>query len=521
MAQSFIKGTLILTLATLISKVLGSIFRIPLQNIAGDEVLGIFSLVYPVYMTALILSVAGIPIAISKLISEARAEKNEENVRSIFLTASILAFSFGVLGFGFIYAFAAPLAELLGGQSTKYSLILVSATLLVAPYMAVYRGFFQGHNNMQPTAISQVIEQFVRVGLMIVIAIYLVSKSSSSEQIAAWIMVGSIIGALSSLVYLRTLFSRSPVKPKGKGSYNFTAFKFWSARILKLSIPICIGALTMALINLVDSVTIPFSLKLAGFKETEVGYLYGIYGRGLSLVQIATVFSTSLVLPLIPLITSMMAKKNEAEAKTIIERSFKMTHFISWPAAVGMLVLTLPLNLALFTNFEGSDVLAVTVFSSVFMSLAVLGTGILQGINKSVFAAVIIVVGGILKVVLNFVLVAYYGLIGAAVSTLIVYFMIVLLNAQAIKKEIPFRSLTKEWSVFFGGSIVMGIILVLPFYWLAVKEWTRLFALVYSGLAAVIGAMVYVVFVVVLKGLSRQELSSFPLIGKFFKRERL
>src|SRR5690606_7210523 len=147
--SAFVKSTFILTLATLLSKVLGSIFRIPLQNIAGDEVLGIYSIVYPVYMVALILSVAGIPTAISKLIAEARAEGNQLKIREIYMTASILALLFGLISFLLVQKFADPIANILGGPEVRYALIIVATTLLIAPYMAVYRGYFQGFEDMR------------------------------------------------------------------------------------------------------------------------------------------------------------------------------------------------------------------------------------------------------------------------------------------------------------------------------------------------------------------------------------
>jgi len=193
MSQStFVKSTLILTIATLLSKVIGSIFRIPLQNIAGDEVLGIFSLVYPVYMVALYLSVAGIPIAISKLIAEARTSMDTAKIKKIYVTARILALSFGVISFTIIYGFSEQIANALGGPSTEIALIIVALTLLVAPYMAVYRGFFQGFGDMRPTAISQVIEQLVRVALILIVAYFLVAMDYSNDIVAGGIMAGSV-----------------------------------------------------------------------------------------------------------------------------------------------------------------------------------------------------------------------------------------------------------------------------------------------------------------------------------------
>ncbi|MCM3238458.1 polysaccharide biosynthesis protein [Heyndrickxia oleronia] len=518
MNQSFIKSTLILSIATLVSKILGSIFRIPLQNIAGDQVLGIFSLVYPVYMVALTLSVAGIPIAISQLITKARVNQNQTDIRNIFVTAGILAFLFGVISFSFISIFSRPIAHVLGGQDTRISLLIVASTLLIAPYMAVYRGFYQGFEDMRPTAISQVLEQLVRVGFILVIAYIFVQQHYTNQVIAGGIMIGSPIGALLSLIYLRSKFARDSIKPTSEVKYTYDDFKKIGKQILKISIPICIGAITMALLNFVDSITIPFSLRSFGDSEKEITYLYGIYGRGLSLVQIATVFSSSIVLPLIPLITSKLLNNERVQASNIIGRAHWLTNIVSWPAAFGLLALTLPLNLALFKNTEGSMVLAIINFSSVFTSLTVLGTGILQGMNKAKQAAIIIIIGVLAKVITNIVFVKYFGLTGAGISTLLIYIVIFFINTHLIMKNVSFSLWNRKTLVSIFASIVMGAVVGVPTLYLQITDWGRMSALLYLGGSIVIGGLIYAILLILLKAIDREELSSFPIIGKFFKK---
>jgi len=475
MNNTFVKSTLILSIATLISKLLGSIFRIPLQNIAGDEVLGIFTLVYPVYMVALILSVAGIPVAISKLISEARVNNDKGAIDEIYRTASILTILFGVLSFSLIVIFSDQIANLLGGPSVKPALIIVSLTLLIAPYMAVYRGFFQGFENMVPTAISQVIEQFVRVGLILILAFILVNKNYDSEYVSAGVMVGSSLGALASLIYLQRLYKKH-IKGENaikRSPFSFEKFIKTSKTILLISIPISIGAITMALVNLVDSLTIPMSLLNANVDSSKLNYLYGIYGRGLSLVQIVTVLSASLVLPLIPLITRKLAENDLKSTRQIIEKTHFMSHLISWPAAFGLFALTVPLNIALFTNTEGSYVLAIIGISSVFTSLAILGTGILQGMNLAKHAAYIVVGAVILKVVTNILFIKQLGLVGAAYSTFLIYIVIFFINSYVLKRRTTFTMWSKKHTMIVVSAIVMATVIGLPTVYFEVELWSR------------------------------------------------
>ncbi len=125
--------------------------------------LGIFRLVFPVYMIALTLSVAGVPLAISKLIAELNEKNKQKEIAKLFKSASIIGMVFGTFGCLVIVLFSTEIASMLGGQETRVPLLVTSLALLVAPYMAVYRGYFQGFGDMKPTGISQVIEQFVRV----------------------------------------------------------------------------------------------------------------------------------------------------------------------------------------------------------------------------------------------------------------------------------------------------------------------------------------------------------------------
>ncbi|MGP4078039.1 putative polysaccharide biosynthesis protein [Halobacillus sp. K22] len=514
--STFFKSTFILTLAALFSKILGSLFRIPLQNIAGDEVLGIFTLVYPVYMVTLILSVAGIPLAISKLIAEARTNDNTLHIRLIYVTASILGLLFGVFSFTVIAVLSSPISQLLGGPEIEPALLLVATGLLIAPYMAVYRGYFQGYENMNPTAISQVIEQFFRAALVLLIAYVLTRMSISNEWIAGGIMAGSLFGVLASFIYLRFTYVRSPKRIQKSTSYSFNDFKTWSRTILRISIPIAIGAVTMALLNFVDSFTIPFSLERHTVEaSSSTTYLYGIYGRGLSLVQIATVFATSIILPLVPLLTAKQKEGNRADMRSTIEATHRLTNLISWPAAIGLAALAIPLNVALFTNAEGSLVIAILGVSSVFTSLTIVGTGILQGLDFARKAAIIIIAGVVCKTFLNLLLVSWLGLEGAGLSTLIVYVLIAIVNTFFIVRYISFSIVSKSDMKIIGSSIVMGLLVGLPSLYYSISDWGRWEALLYSLLAIILGGIVYIGCLYALKAIDRETLKRMPIFGKY------
>ena len=165
--------------------------------------LGIFRLVFPVYMIALTLSVAGVPLAISKLIAELHEKNDQDGIAKLFTSASIIGVIFGVLGFSVIMIGSSMFANMLGGQDTRLPLIVTSFALLIAPYMAVYRGYFQGFGDMIPTGVSQVIEQFIRVFFMLAIAFLFVYWNKESDVVTGGAMIGSCLGVITSLIYLR------------------------------------------------------------------------------------------------------------------------------------------------------------------------------------------------------------------------------------------------------------------------------------------------------------------------------
>ncbi|MDQ0254511.1 O-antigen/teichoic acid export membrane protein [Evansella vedderi] len=517
MTKSLVQGAFYLTIATMLSKIIGSAFRIPLQNIAGNEVLGIFTLVYPVYMTVLILAVAGIPLAISKLISESRAIGEEENIRHIFITASLLALLFGCISFVGLLSSLDSLVVLLGGEYIRLSIIVISFSLLIAPYMAVYRGYFQGFDIMKATAVSQVIEQIVRVFFILLFAFFLVQQNQPSHIVTAGVMAGSIIGVFASFVYLRIYYTRVGPKPKEEPSqkYNWQAFKLWSKKILVLAIPICIGIITLALINLIDSLTVPTQLRAIGFDEETIPYIYGYYGRGLALVQIGVVFAQSMVIPLIPLITSALVKGEKEHTSSLTEKALSYTHLTSWPISIGLLALTIPINYAFFGDFRENAVIAILHFNALFTAFAIMTTGLLQGMNRSFHAALIVLGCAALKVILNIVFIRHFGLMGVAISTVIVYALMTIFNLVLIKNTITLKMWKRHHFIYGLSAIVMGIVVALPLYWLDLTEWTRGNTFVYLMGMILLGALIYGGMILALKGITSRELKQIPYIGKY------
>ena len=384
-------------------------------------------------MIALTLSVAGVPLAISKLIAELHEKNDENGIAKLFTSASIIGVIFGVLGFSVIMIGSSMFANMLGGQDTRLPLIVTSFALLIAPYMAVYRGYFQGFGDMIPTGVSQVIEQFIRVFFMLAIAFLFVYWNKESDVVTGGAMIGSCLGVITSLIYLRMKYVKVYIVIKVI-HIHYKILKIMQ-KILQVSIPIAVGALSMPVLNLVDSVTIPHMLHES---TTTIQEQFGIYSRGFAFTQLIVVFASAMVFPLIPLLTAALTKKDVALAKQTIERTNELAHVLTTPITIWLMALAVPLNVGLFTDAKGSGMLAILIGSSYFTSLMVLSIGILQGINRSKQAAWIVVGASFVKVILNIVLVSQFGITGAAYSTLIIYIMICIVNYIYIRKELAY-----------------------------------------------------------------------------------
>ncbi|MBJ7960991.1 polysaccharide biosynthesis protein [Bacillus cereus group sp. N28] len=501
MNKKFVKGAAILTVTTFISKVVGSFFQIPLQNIAGDEVLGIFRLVFPVYMIALTLSVAGVPLAISQLIADLHEKNDRDGIAKLFTSASIIGVIFGVLGFLIIIIGSSGIANMLGGQETRLALIVTSFALLIAPYMAVYRGYFQGFGDMIPTGVSQVIEQLIRVFFMLTISYIFVYWNKGSDIITGGAMIGSCFGVITSLIYLRMKYVKSTYRYKSE-TYSLQDFKKNAKSILRVSVPIAIGALSMPVLNLVDSVTIPHVLHES---STTIQEQFGIYSRGFAFTQLIVVFASAIVFPLIPLLTAALTKKDIALAKLTVKRTNEFAHVLTMPITIWLMALAVPLNVALFTDTKGSGMLAILIGSSYFTSLMVLSIGILQGINRSMQAAWIVIGVSFVKIVLNIALVNQFGINGAAYSTLIIYIMICIANHIYIRKDLSYPIAIGKFLAVIGVSSILGIALYFGTTLINVTD-SRILAMIYSAVALSIASVLYGICALKLNWISKEQI---------------
>lgn len=530
MGQSFVKGAAILGAAALISKLLGVFYRIPYQNMTGDEGLFIYQQVYPVYSTLLVLATAGFPIAVSKLVSERLALGDTYGAKRVFRVSSLVLSATGVCFFCMLFFGAGTIATWMGSpEMLTLPIKSVSFALLIVPVMSVMRGYFQGHQNMVPTAVSQVTEQFVRVFTIIVAAYWVTSSGLELVYAGAGAVFGAVTGAVTALVTLLFFWRRNRQMRRELAvtvTVDRTEFDHDSTfkiikRILYYAIPICFGSLVLPLLGLVDSFTVANMLeRVQGMPNAEAAALKGVYDRGQPLIQFSAFFATALALSIVPAVSEALAKGQHALVALRSEIALRITFLFGLPASVGLAVIAEPTNILLYENGKGSLALAVLAFTTVFSTLGVTSSGILQGLGLVMLPARNLLFGVVVKLVLNLGLIGPFGIVGAAIATVAAYAVSTSLNLLAIIRRVK---LNIAWRDFQLKPILSAVFMAVSVYCVmagvragmaGVVESVRLAMLVTVLLSVATGVIVYAVILFRSGAISRDDLKSVPRLDR-------
>lgn len=444
--RNFLKGAAILGISGFIVKILGALYRIPLGNMIGDEGMGYYQTAYPLYNLMIAISTAGIPVAIAKLVSEKRAIKDYYGAHKVFKIALYGIFLGGLLTSCTVFITSKfVVTNVIKNPNSYYALIALSPALLFSPLLAAYRGYFQGMQDMTPTALSQIIEQLFRVSVGLFLAIYLLEKGIPLA--AGGASFGASAGAMIAFILLTAIyFSRlKKIKSEFKeGIKHYTEdTKIIIKKLLHIAIPIAIGASIVPLTALIDVSIVMKRLQTIGFNEIEANELYGqLTGFAQTLINFPQVFSMALAVSLVPAISSANARNNKYLVNTTIVSGVRVILLIGLPAACGLYALSTPIIKLLYfsvpeaVQLSAGKILQYLSFSVIFLTLLQALTAVLQGIGKQTIPVRNLMIGSSLKLVLTYTLcgVPGIGILGAVIGTIVSYFVASILNIIAIIK---------------------------------------------------------------------------------------
>ncbi|OXS56140.1 O-antigen/teichoic acid export membrane protein [Bacillus sp. V-88] len=511
MSSKLIRGTFILTLGTFISKFLGLFYVIPFDDLlkGHEEGASLYQYGYVPYTIFLTVATAGVPLAVSKFVSKYNAIGEYAVGRKLFKSGLLLMTLTGVVSFLIMYAFAPIFAEMtiksdeqvISVAQVTTVIRAVSFALIIIPFMSLIRGFFQGHQSMGPTAVSQVIEQIVRIvfllgGIYVVLNI-LEGTVTTAISVATF---AAFVGGLASLgALIWYWFKRKPhldeLLEEDRGNAE-VSLKAMYKEIIAYSIPFIFVGLANPLFQLVDQIT--FNTAMADIGNAKVSdhafAVLNFYTHKLVIIPVS--LATAFSMTLIPLITTSYTSGDRKTMRRNIDQTFQILLFLTVPAALGLALLAEPM----YTLFYHSDALGTSILRSyapvaILFALFAVTAAILQGIDEQKFTIFSLLVGLLLKLVLNIPLIRLFETQGAVLATTIGYAVAILINLYVIKKyaRYQFRLILRR-TMFIGAlnAVMAGVVLVL--YAVLVKflsPETGFQSIILVAICGGVGALVY------------------------------
>ncbi|PLR78932.1 polysaccharide biosynthesis protein [Bacillus sp. V3-13] len=522
-SKQLLRGAFILTVAALLTKILSAGYRIPFQNIAGDIGFYIYQQVYPFYGLALILSTYGFPVLISRLYTVRKLDSQPAAGERLLIFSFIYLFIFGLLAFFGLYFGAEWISASMGDRKLAGLFRIISIVYLLFPFIAVFRGYFQGQGNMVPTAVSQVGEQLLRVITILLLAVVLTEKGFSLYHIGGGAAFGSITGGIAATIILGYFF----ICKRKRQRLNRIPFSYrkWSeaksiAKALTVEgFAICISGMLLISLQLADSLNLYSLLVSSGIDGDEAKKLKGIYDRGQPLLQLGTVVATSLSLSLVPLISSSAFRHKKELLKEKIALALQISIVAGAGATFGLSAIIRPVNQMLFENTLGSNTLALLSFVILLSSVVITITSVLQGLGFSLFPAVIIIFGFAGKWMLNIWLVPVFGTMGAALASNISLVLMLILMIVKLRKETGMPFLPARFYVITGFALAVMVAALKVFLWGTGSigfsgETNRIGAAVQALFGAGLGGFLYLSVILKRSVFKEEELALFPFGGR-------
>ncbi len=527
--SAFVKGAAILAVAGIGVRFVGAAMRILLAAIIGDEGIGLYQMAYPVYSSLLAISTAGIPVAVSKLVSENIALRDFREAARVFRIAMVILSLTGLVIALLLFFGAEIMAErIVKEPRAVYPIMAIAPAIFFVTIMSAIRGFFQGQQKMIPTAASQVVEQVGRVAVSLALALWLLPVGL--EFAAAGAAAGAVGGGILGLFLLVILYFRE--RPnfqramKCQRGHNPALYSQIVKRIFALAIPITFGSLIMPLSTMIDLAVVPRQLQAAGFTAERATALYGqLTGMASSVIYFPNVVTLALSMSLVPAISEAYVLRQSSLIRSRTALAVKLTMLFCLPAAVGLFILAEPITLLLFKNAEAGYPLAVSSWSVIPLCLYVSTTGIIQGLGRTVIPVLNMVYGGLVKTVLAWYLTAVPALHvgGAAFASVAGMGVAAVLNLYYVARYTGWRFKIGELLLLPGlAAAVMAAAVYLAGGMAARFAGPYLSPSMTNGVATLsaifIGIVVYGLGLLVTGGLRGDELALVPRLGPHLVR---
>ena len=555
--QSFLHGAALLALATAIVKVIGALYKLPLKMVIGDEGYSYFSTAYDIYTVLLLVSTAGLPVAMSRMISQATSLGNGKQIKRVYASARALFLGIGGISTLLMMLLCKPLANALEQPDAWFAIVCLGPCAFLMGIISTYRGFFQGQGNMIPTSISQVLEAIAKLVAGLLAAIVLLHVTGSIPLAAGGAILGVTFSCLISVVYLAFVFHRSGAMPAVE-SGEADSFGLTTKRLLAIAIPITIGAAGLQLLTVVETslymdrlislletgrltgplidlleqevaTNNPLGLT-AGEKHAKIAAnLNGIYNMGKTIYNMPNAFITPITVSIIPAVTAHLTLANSLGVTSTEESAARITALLSLPCAVGLMVLAEPI-MALLGGYSGEKlVLAGQLMAllgiSVFLHAIVLLTNaLMQAHGHANIPVVNMLCSGTVKLIVVYILAGNpaIGILGVPLGTALCNLSIAALNLISIRRCIPERpAIVRNLLRPVLPAAVMGAVAWFSWKGLVALLGADTSRIILCGAPIAAAGVVYLVLAVLCKAFTREDCELLPKGDKIARLLRL
>lgn len=512
--NSFVEGTVIATVFIFLVKILGMLYVVPFYSIVGSRGAALYSYAYNIYLIFLSISSAGIPNAISKLISEYETLGYlEAKTRTYKISKKIISL-LSILSFILLFIFAKPIAHLIIGDMTGGNTIndiafvirCVSVSILVVPFLSITKGYLQGHKIMTPSSVSQLIEQIVRIAIMLLGSYLIYKVFNGTLTLAVGIsLLGAFFGALIADLYLLIKIKHNKKDLHLDKEYKKDSItnKEIIKKIASYSIPIIIINLITNVYSSTDMILVSRTIQHLGYSASDVEFITSSISTWCPKISmIINSIVLGMTMSLIPNIVSSYVKKDYKNVNLKINKALQIILYTSIPMTVGISILSTPIWTIFYnTNKYGGLILSINIFTALLVNINISTSTMLQSMNKfkAVYLSVLLgfVTNGILDVPLMY-LCKYIGIesfIGSIMATCIGYFLSIGISIYYLKKEskgLKFKStINLTYKILFAVIIMFMVLFtlnkVLPF-----NLYTRSGAMITTIINSIIGAIIYI-----------------------------
>ena len=523
--QNFLQGTALLAMAAMVVKLIGALYKVPLNAIIGEKGFGYFSTAYEIYNILLMISTAGLPVAMSRMISQASSLEHYGQVRQIYSTARRIFLILGVTGSLLMTVFCRQLAAFWNQPDAWAAIGFLGPCVLLICVMSAYRGYFQGQSNMIPTAVSQVLEVVTKLIVGMLAAVLLLKATASIPLAAGGAILGVTVSCMVSVVYLFTRFRKSYRALPDTGDTP-ESFKATARELLKIAIPITLSSTCLSIITSLSS-KIYMGQLLTFVSQEAADTMRGVHVMTQTIYNMPCAFITPITVSIIPAITSQITLKKYRETRLTEESAIRVTGIFSMPCAVGLTVLAQPVT-ALLGRYSGENLVLATRMmtvlgvSIVFNALVLVTTAIMQAHGNVNRPVVNMLIGGVLKLVVVYVLTGNpaIGIVGTPIGTLLSYVVICILNIFSIRSLVsdPPRILRNLVRPFLAACL-MGLAVWLTWWSMSTAGMTSRTLLAIVPVA--MGVVVYLLAAVVFKVITKEDCLLLPKGEKIAKLLKL